>query len=202
MKKLLAFGLAGVLLSSSAFAVIHIGGQEGEVNPRFNIDIPTDSFTRDQAIEVINTLAKTIKEGETKVVFADVLSEIKIPGEFQSLVQKIVDSRDESATVLCEGRKCKITSSGEAMTFKVDGVTLPVVGTPSVSLGKAINIFAQVSEDGQSLEVCRMEGINIKIGFINTPIEGAKLEVDSEAVKTLRVDAGGGGDYPTANCDF
>jgi hypothetical protein len=202
MKKLLASGLAGAFLSTSAFAVIHIRGEEGKVTERTNIDIPTDTFTYEQASEVINGFADWVKEGKTEVVFSDILKEVRVPGDFQKIVQKVVDSRAESATVLCHDQKCKITSPGTPITFKVDGVDLPIVGTPSITLAKTINIYTRVSENRQTLEICRIEGVNIKVSILNPTLDGAIIEVENGAVKNIRVDAGSGGDYPTQDCDF
>ena len=202
MKELLAFGLAGFLIHSSAYAVIAIGADEGVVTDRINIDLPTDDYTYEEAQEFIDSFADWVKEGEQTITFADILDGVPVPGKFQALLTKIVESRDPTAKMLCHQRRCKITSLGKGITFKVDGVSVPILGTPSVTLGNAIEIYAQLDETRQTLEFCRIEGIKVKVGFFNTAVEGGILALENEAIKTLRVDAGVGGDYPTANCDF
>lgn len=202
MNKLIASGILGLsLFASSAYSQVVIGGSD-EAGHRLNINIPTDQVTVEQATSLIDFFASSIVEGKTEVVLADELAKVEIPAEYQALVNKVVASRNPSAFVECLGRQCKITSSGSALDFKIDGVTLPVVGTPSVSLSKEIAIYTQVSEDGLSAEICRLEGVAVKVGFIKSAVEGALISVEDGAIKSFFVDAGIGGSYPTNNCNF
>lgn len=202
MKKLIATGVVGLsLVSSSAFAQFRIGGSD-EVGHRVNVNIPTDTVTVEQAQELLNVFSSSIVEGKTEIVLADELAKVNVPAEYKTLVDKIVASRDTSAFVECSGRKCKITSSGKALDFKIDGVKIPVLGTPSVSLGKSLEIYTKVAEDGQRAEVCKIIGIAVKVGFVKPAVEGALIEIADGKIKTLLVDAGAGGSYPSNDCDF
>lgn len=202
MKKLIASSIFGLsLVASSARAEIRIGGTD-EVQNRLNINIPTDQVTVEQAQQLLGLFSSSIVEGKTEIVLADELAKIDIPAEFKALVDKVVASRDPSAFVECAGRSCKITSSGKALDFKVDGVSLPVLGTPSISLGQSIEIYTRVSDDSQRAEICKIVGVAVKVGILKPALDGALIEIADGKIKTLLVDAGSGGSYPTHDCDF
>jgi len=202
MKKFLVAGIFGLsLLASSAYSVIRIAGED-EAHQRININIPTDKVTLEDATTLLNFLSNSIREGQSEVNLADALSNVEIPEGYKGLVDKVLASRDPLALVECSGRSCKISSTGRALDFKIDGVSLPVVGVPQVFLSKDINIYARVADDNLSAEICRIEGIAFKISFIKSPLDGAALAIEDGAVKTLLIDAGIGGTFPTNTCDF
>ncbi|MBC7533711.1 MAG: hypothetical protein H7318_19260 [Oligoflexus sp.] len=202
MKKIFNSGVIGLsLVSTAAFAQVRLGGSD-PAGHRLNINIPTNLMTVEQAQQLLDFFSSSITEGKKEIVLADELAKVDVPAEYKSLVDKIVASRDPSASVECTDRKCKIESAGKALDFKIDGVSIPVLGTPSVSLGKKLEIYTRVSEDGQRAEVCKIVGIAVKVGFLKPAVEGALIEMEDGKMKNFLVDASGGGSYPSNDCDF
>ncbi len=202
MKKFMASGIFGLsLLAGAAHSEIQVN-TPSKAQDRVNINIPTDKVTVEDATTFINFLSATIHEGTNEVLLADALANVEVPPEFKPLVDKILASRDALATVECSGRKCKITSKGQALDFKIDGLTLPVLGTPAVSLSKTITVYAQVAEDNQKAELCRIDGVAVKVSILKPNVDGGLIEIENGAIKTLMIDAGAGGSYPSKACDF
>ncbi len=196
---LVSVALGLTLASGHASAEIHIAS-DNPVQDRLNIDIPTKDITAEDVSGIIQGFASFIKEGHTDVPITQVSSSIKVPAEFEAVLQKLIASRDATAGVDCIGRKCVITSTGQATNFKVDGVSIPVLGTPNIYVEKTVEIYAEVAADETKAEICRINGLSVKAGLIKSTVDGMLVQLDGDAVKTFRVDAGAGGDYPNDNC--
>ncbi|MBC7659086.1 MAG: hypothetical protein H7249_05195 [Chitinophagaceae bacterium] len=198
MKKMLYSSILGLaFVASNAHAQFVIRGED-----RFNIDIPATQIDPIMIQDAINKASAFIVEGKREVPIQEALASIAIPPQYQALVDKIAASRNPTADVECLGRKCKITSLGQELSFKVDGLNIPILGVPVVYLNKVVEFYTQVSLDESRAEVCRITGVAIKAGFTKPTLDGALLEMNKGVVKTARMDAGTGGDYPSLSCDF
>jgi hypothetical protein len=209
MKKLLA--------SCGLFVLVSCGRAvpEQTSTQHLDIDVPKDIVDPNDIKELAVALNEFVVEGKSQVDFKVLASQINVTGDFKEIFDQVVNSRDALVDVECQGRKCVAKSTGTDFSFKPP-VSLPVVGKPTVILSKDITFYGELSADLQRLEVCRIDGIKIKVSLFTQNVEGALIELlstpgktpeqdQSESVttvKTLKVDAGAGGSYPSRSCQF
>lgn len=199
MKKALAsLTLTAGLLSLNACGRMESPAENSTV--KFDIDVDKSSVNPLIIKELLIGLGGFVHEGRNSVPLADVLGKVTIQGGFKQTLDKIVSSRDEFTDVTCVGRKCHVISLGDEFSFVLEGVKIPVLGTPTLQLAKRIEIDAVFSEDGQKLEACKMVGIKAKTGILTSAAEGALIEVVGDVLKTLKVDVGAAGTYPNNSC--
>ena len=169
---------------------------------RINIDIPTKDMKPAELNKIVETISDYIAEGKSKVAMAEVVTRLNIEGDFKKTMEQILASREELADLECQGRSCKLISLGDELTFRIEKVDLPILGVPTVQLSPEIAIHFAISEDLEHFEACQVEGIKVKTGFLNNRFDGFLIEQAADEIKTFKVDAGAGGDYPDVSCKF
>lgn len=194
------------LFASSCLLILAACGRpipEQTSAQHLDINVPTDEIDPEDIQDLTGTLEPFVVEGKSVVSFQDIAARLNVTGDFKPLFDQLVASRDDQIEVECQGRKCVAKSSGKDFSFKPP-VTLPVIGAPTISLAKEITIFAELSSDKSRLEVCRIDGVRVKVGIFTQNVDGALIETVGEGpdltVKTLKLDAGVGGSYPSASC--
>lgn len=167
---------------------------------KFNIDVPKDNIDPADIAELLSGLGSFVQEGSRAVALADVVERINVSGSFKTTLQQIVESRDKDATVTCTGRKCLVVSNGQKFNFKLEGVSIPVLGTPSISLSQRIELQLELSADEQHFNACRISGMKVNTGILSPNVDGALIKLENGQLNTLKIDAGPGGDYPNTSC--
>ncbi len=170
---------------------------------KVDFSVNTSKVTADDTQDIkdlLKVLTPLAEDGERKVSLKEVLGNLEIGEQFGSLVKQILSARSNDADVQCHDRLCKVVSQGEAFSFKPEGDGIPILGMPTIYLDPTITAELQLTADGQRLEVCKIDGLQAKLGSITTPIDGLLMQLDQETVKSLVIDVGIGGSYPNANC--
>jgi len=169
---------------------------------KFDIDLPKDDIDPADIQKLLIGFGTFVQDGENKVSLDDFAASIDVQGSFKTILAEIVASRDTFADVNCVGRRCQIVTLGKDYSFKLESVNIPVLGTPTVTLGKRVEIFAELSEDLQRFNVCRINGLKVKTGFLTPNVDGLLIELVSDSLDTIKIDAGPGGAYPSDSCRF
>jgi|GEM_PF-4564302 len=192
----------GLVLASGILASCGQPLAEPSSAVKFDIDLPKDDIDPADIQELLTGFGTFVQEGSNKVSLADFAASINVEGSFKTILAEIVATRESTADVDCVGRRCKIVTVGSNYSFKLDGVSIPVLGTPTVTLGKRVEIFAELSEDLQRFNACRISGLKVKTGFLTPNVDGLLIEVTGDALNTIKIDAGPGGTYPNETCRF
>lgn len=190
--------LVGLLATSACGRLERVPEPTSTV--KFDIDVDKNSVDPKNIKGLLAGLAGFVKEGTGKVTLGDLLATIENDGVFKRTLTKIVATREVQADVTCAGRNCHVISKGQEFSFVLEGVKIPVLGTPTVQLSKQIDLYATISEDGQSIDACKILGIKAKTGILTNAVNGAAIAVDADVLKTLKVGVGAGGTYPNTSC--
>lgn len=184
---------------------------EATSTQHLDIDVPKDDIDPQDIKELTAALNPFIIEGKSQVNFKELAAQVNVTGDFKVLFDQLVASRDDMIDVECKGRKCIATSTGSDFSFKPP-VSLPVVGTPTIYLAKNIKLYAELSDDLAHLEICRIDGIRVKVSLFTQNVEGALIETETvpakegeeetTSIKTFKIDSGVGGSYPSTSCQF
>lgn len=167
---------------------------------KFDIDLPKDDIDPADIQKLLTGFGTFVQEGSNKVSLADFAASINVQGSFKTILDEIVRTRNTQADVTCVGRRCQIVTLGSDYSFKLESVNIPVLGTPTVMLGKRVEIFAELTEDLQRFNACRMSGLKVKTGFLTPNVDGLLIELAGDALNTIKIDAGPGGVYPNEGC--
>lgn len=200
MRKSLGFCLG---LSASLF-LASCGSSEQVSQPKVNIDIPTEDLPQDVVEQIISDLAElSVEGGLAEVAFEDILAVLPEIDVIAPYVDLIVNSRDPMVKVQCQDLKCVAVSTGEKLSFKLEDVDIPVLGKPTVVIEKNLRFEYRFLEDLSGVEVCKIEGLKARSGFISQNVDGLILDILPEGgFKSALVDVGLGGDYPSKNCSL
>lgn len=167
---------------------------------KVDFDIPKDDIDPADIEELLGGIGSFVQQGSHLVTLTDLVERINVEGGFKSTLLDIVATRDKQASVDCTGRKCRIITTGRDFTFKLDSVSIPVLGSPTIMLERRIEIFAELSEDEQRFNACSITGVKVKTGFLTPNVDGTLIELDGNQIKTLSIDAGPAGNYPNRSC--
>jgi hypothetical protein len=193
---------AGFIISLGIIAACGRPPLESTSQVKFDIDLPKDDIDPVDVQELLLGFGGIVQEGVNRVSLADFAASINVQGSFKGILDEIVQSRDAYADVTCEGRRCQIVTLGKDFSFKLESVSIPVLGIPTVTLGKRVEIFAELSEDLQRFNACRISGLKVKSGFLTPNVDGLLIELGSGSLNTIKIDAGPGGAYPNDACRF
>ncbi len=167
---------------------------------KFDIDLPKDDIDPADIQKLLTGFGTFVQEGSNNVSLADFAASINVQGSFKTILDDIVRTRDTNADVSCVGRRCRIVTLGSEYSFKLETVNIPVLGTPTVTLGKRVEIFAELTEDLQRFNACRINGLKVKTGFLTPNVDGLLIELAGDTLNTIKIDAGPGGAYPNEGC--
>lgn len=196
-----------------------------ESQVKIDIQIPQDDINPDDISRVLNAADGFVVEGVQEIDIRALAAKVEVSGDFKPVFDNLIASRDPIATLECRSRKCKLVSTGRDFSFKAEGITVPVIGTPTLMLTKKIDVYFELTENRNRLEACRIDGLKVKAGLFVQNVEGALVEVEdldeaggpallgteevgedpekpesSKRIKNLKVDAGTGGSYPSTAC--
>ncbi len=143
-----------------------------------DIEVPQKDVDPKIISDILNTLDGFVIEGPQMIDIQALTKSLTVTGEFKEIFEGLIASRDPTASIECLSRKCKIVSTGRDYSFKAESIAVPVLGSPTIMLTKKINIYFELSETRDRLEICRIDGLKVKAGMFVQNLEGGLIEVE------------------------
>ena len=192
------------LALSTLFFLASCGTPPPASTPKITIDFPPPPVDKvDNLTQVIKDLKTLTTDPKTTLTTDVFFTMLRIPEEIEPYVKIIKDSREKTIEITCDasGLRCVGRSLGNKKEFKIETISIPVLGKPWVKLAETIEVYFSISEDHQRAEICRLNGVKVRVKFVSQNIDGALLVFHPEkGVDTLKLDVGPGGDYPHEGC--
>ncbi|MFW7379113.1 MAG: hypothetical protein ACOH5I_09930 [Oligoflexus sp.] len=172
--------------------------------PRIEIDIPPDGLEPGEMKQLIVDLYSiSAKNRKTQLTIHEFFNIIPVPSELDPYMDQIIASRDEMITIECQELSCVGSSSGTQAQIKLEDVNIPILGNPTVVIQPDIRVKYRFDETLSMLEVCAVNGLRVRSGFLAQNVDGALIVLDeNDEPQTLKADVGLGGSYPSKDCDF
>lgn len=170
------------------------------VKPYFDIEIPKEDVSVSDFIKIMDGLSFMSIEGPTNPTISLLLENMDISFDPEKTVGQVitavVESRDEVGEMLCNTERCTATFTGRKVRMKLDGVSLPGLGQADLIIENTVQIDYIIPQDSGRLELCKLQGLKLKAGFLTQNIDGLLIELDGDSVAKAFLDVGTGGSYP------
>lgn len=170
------------------------------VQPYFDVEIPKEDISVSDFNKIMDGLSFMSIEGQTTPTVSLLLENMDISFDPEKTAGKvitaIVDSRDEIGEMLCNTERCTAKFTGQKVRMKLDGISLPGLGQADLIIENTVQIDYIIPNDSGRLELCKLQGLKLKAGFLTQNVDGLLIELDGDSVVKSFLDVGTGGTYP------
>lgn len=171
------------------------------------IDVPLEQEDAADVKHVLDKLQRLTSNSKTALSAREFFQILDLPDGFKTYEEQIINSRDQDINITCDniGERCIGVSDGQKLNFTLSDISIPILGNPDVKLATRIQVEFKINSKASLAEVCRIEGIKVKSGFISQNVDGlivSLTENDNPAIKEFKADVGIGGKYPSNDCRF
>lgn len=173
-----------------------------EVQPYFDVEIPKEDVSVSDFTKIMNGLSFMSIEGQTEPTISLLMENMDIAFDPESttgqVINAVVGSRDEVGQMDCNEDRCTAKFTGQRVRTTLRGISFPGLGQADLIVENMVQIDYIIPKDSGKLELCKLQGLKLKAGFLTQNVDGLLIELNGDDVVKAFLDVGTGGSYPQA----